>query len=326
MKHIIHIFGASGSGTSTLGRALAADMGLTHMDSDDYYWLPTDPQYTAKRPVEERLRLMNADIDAADRGVVISGSLTGWGDPLIPRFTHVIRLNTPTEVRIERLKAREYAHFGERIREGGDMHQAHLEFLDWAAQYDTGDVSMRSKACHDEWEKLLPCPVTIAPGNMPLDVLTRCMKQSIFGIRPMTIADYDQLRELWLSTPGMGLNDLDDSREGIAKYIARNPRTSFVATEKGFDVIGAIMAGHDGRRGYIYHTCVRAEKQGQGIGRALVEAALDALKAEGIHKVALVVFDRNEQGNAFWEKLCFTTRDDLIYRNKMLTELVRIDT
>ena len=145
------------------------------------------------------------------------------------------------------------------------------------------------------------------------------------NIRPMTIADYDQLHALWLSTPGMGLNDLDDSREGIARFIARNPRTSFVAAQDG-ELIGAIMCGHDGRRGYIYHNCVRADRQGEGIGRALVEAALDALKAEGIHKVALVVFDRNEKGNAFWEKIGFTTREDLVYRNRSLTELVRIDT
>ena len=146
------------------------------------------------------------------------------------------------------------------------------------------------------------------------------------NIRPMSIADYDQLRALWLSTPGMGLNDLDDSREGIARFIARNPITSFVATENGCDVIGAIMCGHDVRRGYIYHTCVRADRQGEGIGRALVEAALDALKAEGIHKVALVVFDRNKKGNTFWEKLGFTTREDLTYRNRTLTEMERIET
>ena len=145
------------------------------------------------------------------------------------------------------------------------------------------------------------------------------------NVRPMTIGNYDQLRELWLSTPGMGLNDLDDNREGIARFIARNPRTSFVAEDDGI-ITGAIMAGHDGRRGYIYHTCVRADRQGQGVGRALVEAALDALKAEGIHKVALVVFDRNEQGNAFWEKLGFLPREDLVYRDRTLTEMVRIDT
>lgn len=268
---------------------------------------------------------MQRDIDAAQRGVVISGSLTGWGDPLIPRFTHAIRLNTPTEVRIERLRQREYAHFGERIREGGDMYENHRDFLDWAAQYDTGDASMRSKACHDEWQKTLPCPLTIIPGAMPLERLERGIKQSIFGIRPMTTADYDALHALWMSTPGMGLNTTDDSREGIARYLRRNPDTCFVAEQNG-QLTGAIMAGHDGRRGYIYHTCVRADRQGEGIGRALVEAALDALKAEGIHKVALVVFDRNEKGNAFWEKLGFTPREDLVYRNRSLTELVRIDT
>ena len=144
-------------------------------------------------------------------------------------------------------------------------------------------------------------------------------------IRLMTISDYDTLCALWLSTPGMGLNNLDDSREGIAFYLARNPNTCFIAEEDGV-VIGAIMAGHDGRRGYIYHTCVRADRQGEGIGRALVEAALSALKAEGIHKAALVVFDRNKTGNAFWEKMGFTARDDLVYRNRTLTEMVRIDT
>lgn len=144
-------------------------------------------------------------------------------------------------------------------------------------------------------------------------------------IRPMSISDYDALHALWLATPGMGLNTTDDSREGIARYIARNPGTAFVA-EVDNVIIGAIMAGHDGRRGFIHHTCVRADCQGQSIGRTLVEAALDALKAEGIHKVALVVFDRNEKGNAFWEKMGFTTREDLVYRNRSLTELVRIDT
>ncbi len=144
-------------------------------------------------------------------------------------------------------------------------------------------------------------------------------------IRPMAITDYDALYALWLATPGMGLNDVDDSREGVARYLARNPGTCFVAQEDG-RLVGAIMAGHDGRRGYIHHTCVRADCRGRGIGRALTDAALAALQAEGISKVALVAFARNETGNAFWERMGFTRREDLTYRNRTLTDMIRIDT
>ncbi|MBR7064277.1 MAG: GNAT family N-acetyltransferase [Treponema sp.] len=144
-------------------------------------------------------------------------------------------------------------------------------------------------------------------------------------IRLMTIEDYEKVYKLWLSCEGMGLNNLDDSRDGIAKYIERNPGTCFVA-EDSDEVIGVIIAGHDGRRGFIYHTAVNPNYRNQGIATKLVEAATDALKANGINKVALVVFDRNEDGNAFWEKVGFTVRDDLVYRNKAIAELVRIDT
>ncbi len=141
----------------------------------------------------------------------------------------------------------------------------------------------------------------------------------------MTASDYDALYELWINTPGMGLNSTDDSREGIAKYLARNPTTSFV-TEQDGRLVGAIMAGHDGRRGYIYHTAVLEAYRGRGIATRLVDAALDAMRAEGISKVALVVFERNQIGNEFWERRGFTERLDLCYRNKNLVELERIDT
>lgn len=143
--------------------------------------------------------------------------------------------------------------------------------------------------------------------------------------RLMTIADYESVYALWLSTPGMGLNTADDSREGVEKYLTRNPRTCFVAEENS-RIVGAIMSGHDGRRGFIHHTAVLAQYQNKGIGSLLARQALKALEAEGIHKVALVAFARNENGNAFWEKLGFTVRDDLIYRNKSIHALERIDT
>ena len=144
-------------------------------------------------------------------------------------------------------------------------------------------------------------------------------------IRLMTIQDYDAVYALWLSCKGMGLNDVDDSREGIEKYLRRNPNTCFVAEDNG-RITGVILSGHDGRRGFIHHTAVHPDFRNMHIGRQLVDAALAALKEEGISKVALVVFSHNETGNAFWEKVGFTQRTDLTYRNLSLRELVRLDT
>lgn len=147
----------------------------------------------------------------------------------------------------------------------------------------------------------------------------------MMNIRIMTIADYDAVYALWLSCKGMGLNDLDDSREGIERFLKRNPETCFTA-EDGGKIVGVIIAGNDGRRGYIYHTAVAPQNRRKGIAKALVNAALEALRSLGINKTALVVFERNTDGNAFWEKMGFTSRSDLIYRNKALTEMIRIDT
>ena len=147
----------------------------------------------------------------------------------------------------------------------------------------------------------------------------------MFKIRPMTISDYDGVYQLWRNTPGMGLNSSDDSREGVEKYLKRNPTTNFVAERAG-EIIGVIMAGHDGRRGYIYHTAVLPAHRNQGIAKKLVDCAMSALDAEGINKVALVAFQKNDTGNAFWEHIGFTERNDLTYRNKNIHFLNRIDT
>ncbi len=145
------------------------------------------------------------------------------------------------------------------------------------------------------------------------------------NVRLMTINDYEKVYELWLSCAGMGLNNLDDSKEGIEKFLNRNPETCFVA-ETEQRIIGVIIAGNDGRRGYIYHTAVNPDYRHQGIATKLVNEAMRALKALGINKTALVVFSKNTDGNAFWEKSGFSSREDLIYRNKTITEMIRIDT
>ena len=144
-------------------------------------------------------------------------------------------------------------------------------------------------------------------------------------IRVMEPGDYDRVYDLWMSCKNMGFNNLDDSREGITKYLKRNPSTSFVAERDG-RIVGVILAGHDGRRGFIHHACVAEDARRQGLASALLDHALAALKDEGIHKVALLVFNRNEAGNAFWESRGFTARTDVTYRNRALSELIRIDT
>ncbi len=151
------------------------------------------------------------------------------------------------------------------------------------------------------------------------------LEENNMNIRKMTIDDYDEIYNLWMSCAGMGLNNFDDSRDGIDKFINRNPDTCFVALIEN-KIVGVILAGNDGRRGFIYHTAVSPRFRKQGIGRKLVDTAILALKQCDINKVALVVFDKNIDGNAFWESLGFTVRNDLTYRNKVLTEMIRIDT
>ena len=144
-------------------------------------------------------------------------------------------------------------------------------------------------------------------------------------IRVMNTEDYDRVYALWMSCKNMGFNNLDDSRQGIEKYLKRNPSTCFVA-EQDDAIVGVILAGHDGRRGFIHHMAVAEHCRRQGIATDLLDQALAALKKEGINKTALLVFNRNEAGNAFWERQGFTVRDDVTYRNKTLTEMIRIDT
>ena len=131
--------------------------------------------------------------------------------------------------------------------------------------------------------------------------------------RVMTAGDWTGVAEVWKNHEGT--NPVDDSPEGFARYLRRNPDTSFAAVD-GERIIGTILAGHDGRRGIFHHVSVLPEYRKQGVGRMLVDSAMEALRREGIDKVLLVVFSHNENGNAFWEHMGFTVREDLIYRNK----------
>lgn len=147
----------------------------------------------------------------------------------------------------------------------------------------------------------------------------------MINIRKMLIDDYEQVYSLWTSCKGMGLNNLDDSNDGIKRFLDRNPDTCFVAVSDN-TIVGVILVGNDGRRGYIYHTAVSPDYRRQGIGKKLLDKAIDSLRLCGINKVALVVFEGNEIGNDFWENMGFSSREDLVYRNKSLVELTRLDT
>lgn len=141
-------------------------------------------------------------------------------------------------------------------------------------------------------------------------------------IRNIHLDDYTAVYTLWHTCKGMGLNNLDDSQYGIARFLRRNPDTCFVAEESG-QIVGVILAGNDGRRGYIYHTAVHPQYRRQGIATQLVEAALQALQRAGINKASLVVFADNEAGNRFWQKMGFSPRADLVYRDHPLAEMDR---
>lgn len=136
-------------------------------------------------------------------------------------------------------------------------------------------------------------------------------------IRIMTMDDYDQVYALWKKIHGFGLRSIDDSKEGIERFIKRNPQTSIVAEEDG-KVVGSILCGHDGRRGCFYHVCVDENYRMRGIGTSMVVTAMEALKKEKISKVTLIAFAQNDVGNKFWNKIGWTKRLDLNYYDFVL--------
>lgn len=165
MPDRIHIFGASGSGTTSLASALAARHGHRHLDVDDFYWLPTDLPYREPRPRDARLALLRPAVAESPRWV-LSGSLCGWGDSLISEFELVIFLVVPREVRLARLRARERERYGaEALAPGGVLYHAHVEFLHWAGRYDVGGVEIRSRALHEAWLAGVPDPLLRLDGN-----------------------------------------------------------------------------------------------------------------------------------------------------------------
>lgn len=138
-------------------------------------------------------------------------------------------------------------------------------------------------------------------------------------IRTMTVEDYENVSSLWMTIKGFGIRSIDDSKEGVERFIKRNPTTSVVAEEDG-KIVGAILCGHDGRRGTLYHVCVHENYRRRGVGKAMVVFCMEALKKEHINKVSLIAFKSNQIGNSFWHHESWDFREDLNYYDFVLNE------
>lgn len=136
-------------------------------------------------------------------------------------------------------------------------------------------------------------------------------------VRVMTLDDYEEVHELWMCISGFAIRSIDDSKVGVERFLKRNPTTSVVACENG-KIVGAILCGHDGRRGCLYHVCVHPDYRMKGIGKAMVTFCMNALKEEKISKVSLIAFTANDIGNAFWNTIGWTKREDLNYYDFVL--------
>ncbi len=158
MKQHIHIFGASGSGTTTIAQGICRKINYLHFDSDNYFWLPTTAPFTVERDRQECMDLMKKDLQGHTQWI-LSGSITGWGEILLPLFDLVVFVYVPQDIRIERLKRREIERYGDRVLFGGDRYKESLDFIEWAAAYDVGTRNGRNLSKHEAWLEKITCPV-----------------------------------------------------------------------------------------------------------------------------------------------------------------------
>jgi len=180
----IHVFGASGSGTTSLAKSVANARGFPHLDTDDVFWIRTNPPFRAVRERPERQELLRQALAKTDSWV-LSGSLCGWGDFAIPMFDLVVFLWVPLATRMQRLRKREIDRYGPEIENPSDpRNETHKGFLEWAAAYDTGGLDMRSKFRHEEWISTLPCPVVRIEHNSTIQENLKIILKEIMLNKP----------------------------------------------------------------------------------------------------------------------------------------------
>ncbi|WP_199533393.1 AAA family ATPase [Rhodovulum sp. 12E13] len=177
-SHRIHVFGASGTGTSTLGRLLAMRLGSQHFDADDLYWYPTDPPFRRKRPPAER-RALAGELFLPRSDWVLSGAMESWAADIPRRFTLAVFLTLPQPVRRARLEARERLRHGKAADRGGAAHEEVRAFLAWADGYEHGRRPGRSLARHEAWIATLPCPVLRLDATPPPERLAHAVLDAV---------------------------------------------------------------------------------------------------------------------------------------------------
>jgi gluconate kinase len=169
------IFGAAGSGSSTIAKAIAHEYGHHWIEVDEALFMPTDPPFSVRRSLDE-VREIVFDSWKKAESVIVCGSIVGWGDELKHDFDLVIFVHVDVEVRIQRIKHREAKRFGSRVLEGGDMHRQHLEFLDWVRSYETGDPNIRSLAQHRQWLSSITVPIVEITEDLAMDAIMKRLR------------------------------------------------------------------------------------------------------------------------------------------------------
>ena len=221
--HGILIFGASGSGTTTIGRELARLLDYEHHDIDDYVWEPTNPPYTIERSIDERVALLRTAIKG---NFVLSGCLREWGGAFDSILSVAAFVKTPTSVRQERLNKRELGRYGERINPGGDLYQRHQKFMQYIASYDTGGMETRSLASQGAWAKTLTCPVVNVNGEDDYRKTAKILRKRL------RLMKYAQTAKETVRITDTGIYIANDKPVDISEKIAyTNNHTVFISQQ-----------------------------------------------------------------------------------------------
>lgn len=280
----IHITGASGSGTSTLGAALATHFGFSHFDADNFYWLPTDPPYTAKRDPVERLALLASALGAADHSV-LSGSVVKWGGDVEDSFDLIVFLYLDAAIRVERLRKREVEKLG----------HADPEFLEWAAQYDAGPKEGRSLAKHRAWLQERRCPILELEGDMSVNDRVAAVLARLPGLGVQVVAMSSDtlpspsvvlkaaLQSEFEALAVLRIEAMRASLERVGRFDPIRARERLLAgfspvhtrhIEVDGERVGFVVVKSQGNHLLLDHLYVHPRAQGKGIGGAVLAHVL----------------------------------------------------